>query len=65
MATPERERDAPRAQDADAAQNESKAPGRVVDSGALLRDRGALAIRHRDSIYYLRETRFGKLILTK
>ena len=38
---------------------------RVVNSELLLSVRGTLAIRHRQSIYYLRETRFGKLILTK
>jgi len=38
---------------------------RIVGSDTLLRKEGALAIRHRGSIYYLRETRFGKLILTK
>ena len=38
---------------------------RIVSSGALLSEHGALAIRHRQAIYYLRETRFGKLILTK
>jgi hemin uptake protein HemP len=38
---------------------------RIVSSDALLSGRGALAIRHKQAIYYLRETRFGKLILTK
>ena len=38
---------------------------RVIDSKALLSDQRELAIRHKQSIYYLRETRFGKLILTK
>jgi hemin uptake protein HemP len=37
---------------------------RIVDSRALLGG-GPLAIRHGDAIYYLRATRFGKLILTK
>ena len=36
-----------------------------ISSDALLSEHGALAIRHRQAIYYLRETRFGKLILTK
>jgi hemin uptake protein HemP len=38
---------------------------RIISSDALLSGRGALAIRHKQAIYYLRETRFGKLILTK
>ncbi len=38
---------------------------RIITSDALLSGRGALAIRHKQAIYYLRETRFGKLILTK
>jgi len=38
---------------------------RIGTSDALLSGRGALAIRHKQAIYYLRETRFGKLILTK
>jgi hemin uptake protein HemP len=38
---------------------------RMVDSDSLLSREGALAIRHRGAIYYLRKTRFGKLILTK
>jgi hemin uptake protein HemP len=38
---------------------------RVVDSDALLAGAAQLAIRHRETIYFLRQTRFGKLILTK
>lgn len=38
---------------------------RIISSDALLSGHGALAIRHKQAIYYLRETRFGKLILTK
>jgi hemin uptake protein HemP len=38
---------------------------RVVESTALLRGDSQLAILHRQTVYFLRETRFGKLILTK
>jgi hemin uptake protein HemP len=38
---------------------------RVIDSAALLGGGSQLAIRHRETVYFLRETRFGKLILTK
>jgi hemin uptake protein HemP len=38
---------------------------RIVDSDQLLAGASQLAIRHRDAVYFLRETRFGKLILTK
>jgi len=47
------------------ASSETIGSTRIVSSATLLARQGALAIRHRDSIYYLRETRFGKLILTK
>ena len=36
-----------------------------VNSDALLRGKSQLAIRHKNEIYILRQTRFGKLILTK
>ena len=38
---------------------------RVVRSDALLAGASQLAILHNDTLYFLRETRFGKLILTK
>jgi len=38
---------------------------RVVRSDALLAGASQLAILHKDTLYFLRETRFGKLILTK
>ncbi len=38
---------------------------RVVNSDALLAGASQLAILHNQTIYFLRETRFGKLILTK
>ena len=38
---------------------------RVVESRDLLRGEVQLAILHRETVYFLRETRFGKLILTK
>jgi hemin uptake protein HemP len=50
----------PRAQRHDGA-----ASPRVVDSAALLDGRSQLAILHNETLYFLRQTRFGKLILTK
>ena len=38
---------------------------RVISSEALLAGSAQLAILHRQTIYFLRQTRFGKLILTK
>jgi hemin uptake protein HemP len=38
---------------------------RVVESSALLDGRSQLAILHNETVYFLRQTRFGKLILTK
>jgi hemin uptake protein HemP len=37
----------------------------VVESTALLDGRSQLAILHNETVYFLRQTRFGKLILTK
>ncbi|AFH95686.1 TPA: hemin uptake protein HemP [Providencia stuartii] len=37
----------------------------VIDSHQLLGSEGKLAIQHRGEIYQLRQTRAGKLILTK
>ena len=39
--------------------------GRVLDSRAILGRQQEVTIRHRDETYRLRETRQGKLILTK
>jgi hemin uptake protein HemP len=38
---------------------------RVVRSETLLAGEAHLAILHNETIYFLRQTRFGKLILTK
>jgi len=38
---------------------------RVVHSAALLAGASQLAIIHNETIYFLRQTRLGKLILTK
>jgi hemin uptake protein HemP len=38
---------------------------RVVTSDSLFGGAAQLAIMHRQTIYFLRQTRFGKLILTK
>ncbi len=37
----------------------------TLDSHSLLQGRTRIAIRHRDEIYWLHETRQGKLLLTK
>lgn len=37
----------------------------VIDSAALLADSKLIHIQHRGELYSLRETRLGKLILTK
>lgn len=37
----------------------------LLESRVLLGPDGRVLIRHRDQTYELRETRFGKLILTK
>jgi len=36
-----------------------------VNSQTLFRGKTQLAILHQDEVYYLRQTRLGKLILTK
>jgi len=38
---------------------------RVINSDTLLAGASQLAILHNQTIYFLRQTRFGKLILTK
>jgi len=38
---------------------------RVVSSSSLLAGATQLAILHNETVYFLRQTRFGKLILTK
>jgi hemin uptake protein HemP len=38
---------------------------RVMHSAALLGGQSQLAILHNETVYFLRQTRFGKLILTK
>lgn len=43
----------------------SGASPRVVTSDSLLAGAAQLAILHNQTIYFLRQTRFGKLILTK
>jgi len=49
------------------ARRDDTGPGtaRVVTSDALLRGDSQLAILHDRTLYFLRRTRFGKLILTK
>jgi hemin uptake protein HemP len=55
---------APAAGTAAPASATTRAP-RMVSSDALLRGDTQLAIVHEQTLYYLRRTRFGKLILTK
>ena len=38
---------------------------RVISSASLLAGKPQLAILHNRTLYFLRQTRFGKLILTK
>jgi hemin uptake protein HemP len=38
---------------------------RVIDSRELLGERDVVRIQHGDRVYELRQTRYGKLILTK
>jgi hemin uptake protein HemP len=37
----------------------------VVSSDTLFAGRSQVAIRHKEATYFLRQTRYGKLILTK
>jgi hemin uptake protein HemP len=48
-----------------AQRHDDAASPRVVDSTALLDGRSHLAILHNETVYFLRQTRLGKLILTK
>ena len=45
--------------------HDDAATPRVVNSAALLEGRSQLAILHNETVYFLRQTRLGKLILTK
>jgi len=56
--------DRPAADGPDARPSDDLLP-RVVSSDALLGGATQLAIRHNQTLYFLRQTRFGKLILTK
>jgi hemin uptake protein HemP len=49
----------------DRATNRPEANARYIDSRELLGHDGNVKIRHRDQVYNLRQTRTGKLILTK
>jgi hemin uptake protein HemP len=57
--------DIPRAALAHDANGGSMPSPRVVTSDALLRGDSQLAILHERTVYFLRRTRLGKLILTK
>ena len=58
-------RDPTAQRDAAASGGDTDATPRVVTSEALLRGERQLAILHEETLYFLRRTRFGKLILTK
>ena len=53
------------AADAEAKQPRSAKAPRVINSSALMAGQSQLAILHNETVYFLRQTRFGKLILTK
>jgi hemin uptake protein HemP len=53
------------AQAAKNSQRQAVSSPHVVDSASLLAGQSQVAILHRETIYFLRQTRFGKLILTK
>ena len=55
---------APAPQSTEARDRDDGSP-RVVESTTLFAGRSQLAILHNRTIYFLRETRLGKLILTK
>ncbi len=46
-------------------QQDNERVPRIVSSETLLAGASQLAILHNDAVYYLRQTRLGKLILTK
>ena len=46
-------------------QRQSAGASRVMHGAALLGGQSHLAILHNETVYFLRQTRFGKLILTK
>jgi hemin uptake protein HemP len=57
-------RDPTGARRVESARSDGASP-RVVDSDSLLGGASQLAILHKETVYFLRQTRFGKLILTK
>ena len=59
-----RTRAAPREDAPDATEPADRTP-RVVTSESLLAGASQLAILHDRTLYFLRQTRYGKLILTK
>jgi hemin uptake protein HemP len=50
---------------AHARRQDAAAAPRVVNSDSLLAGASQVAILHNETVYLLRQTRFGKLILTK
>ena len=53
------------AANAEPKQSQSARAPRVINSAALMEGKSQLAILHNETMYFLRQTRFGKLILTK
>ena len=62
---PDLERGEPAGEEPGAANARQSSAPRMVHSTVLLAGRSQLAIRHNETVYFLRQTRFGKLILTK
>ncbi len=53
------------AANAEPTQSTSTRAPRVINSSALMAGQSQLAILHNETLYFLRQTRLGKLILTK
>jgi hemin uptake protein HemP len=53
------------AANAEPTQSTSNRTPRVINSAALMAGQSQLAILHNETLYFLRQTRLGKLILTK
>jgi hemin uptake protein HemP len=56
---------APESEASGTSKNAGPGSPRVVQSNTLLGGASQLAILHNETVYFLRQTRFGKLILTK
>ncbi len=63
--TSQREMDPGESRNREAHRQDGSSLPRVVSSETLLAGASQLAILHNQTLYFLRQTRFGKLILTK